>query len=165
MPTRIDRADAVAQIDLPSGKCLACELLAGRFGEPLIVFSTETVVALLPRQGTVWGQVLVLPRAHLTTFESTPVGLWLAMSEVSHRVARALERVFKPARCYVASLGTAREDVPMSSPHLHFHVMPVMDPDARPRQILTWSNGVVVGTEAELASLREQLSAALAQLP
>ncbi len=160
MPERISREAAVASIKLPPGKCLACELMTGG-GEPLVLWEVPRVVALLPRLGVAWGQVLILPRRHVVRFSELDPETWLEMSSLAQRVARALERRFEPARCYVASLGTARSDVPMSCPHLHIHVIPVMDADARPAQVLTWSGGVVRGEAGELETLRDQLLALL----
>ena len=63
-----------------------------------------------------------------------------------------------PARCYVASLGTDA-DVPMSSPHVHLHVVPV-ERDERPRDVLTWEHGVLVPSDVDLADLAARLRAA-----
>lgn len=160
MPERISREAAVASIELPQGKCLACELLTGR-GGPLVLWESPDVVALLPRLGVAFGQVLIVPRRHVVRFADLSGETWLQMSALAQRVAQAMERHFEPARCYVASLGTPRCDVPMSCPHLHIHVIPVTDPDARPAQVLTWSNGVIRGDTEELEALREDLSGLL----
>ncbi|MCA9631370.1 MAG: HIT family protein [Myxococcales bacterium] len=163
MPERISREAAVASIELPEGKCLACQLVAGA-GGALTLLETERLVALLPRLGVAFGQVLIVPRVHVERFTDLPRQAWLEMSELARSIAQAIERCLEPARCYVASLGTPRADVPMSCAHLHVHVIPVMDPDARPAQVLTWSNGVVRGEPAELEALRVRLSAALADV-
>ncbi|MEZ4372919.1 MAG: HIT domain-containing protein [Polyangiaceae bacterium] len=156
MPERISREAAVAGIELPPGKCLACELMRGE-GAPVSLWEEEDFVCLLPRLGVAFGQVLIVPRRHVVRFVELPSDTWLRMSALAQRVACAVERCLEPARCYVASLGTPRDDVPMSCPHLHIHVIPVMDSDARPAQVLTWSNGVIRAEEAELLGLRDRL--------
>ncbi|MCA9645505.1 MAG: HIT family protein [Polyangiaceae bacterium] len=160
MPERISRDAAVANIELPPGKCLACELIRG-MGGAVSLWEQPDFVCLLPRLGVAFGQVLIVPRRHVVRFVELPSETWLAMSALAQRVACALERTLEPARCYVASLGTPRSDVPMSCAHLHIHVIPVLDPDARPAQVLTWSGGVIRAEEAELLDLRRRLRRAL----
>jgi diadenosine tetraphosphate (Ap4A) HIT family hydrolase len=101
----------------------------------------------------------VLADAHVTRFEALPLETWEQMARLAHAAARALERALQPTRCYVASLGTAIEDLPMTSPHLHVHVVPLHDPAARPSSVLSWEQGVLAFDEADVAELAHQLLA------
>ncbi len=48
----------------------------------------------------------------------------------------------------------------MTFPHVHLNVIPVDEPGARPRDVLTWQNGVMAGTPREWADLERALSGA-----
>jgi len=80
---------------------------------------------------------------------------------LAHRVGVALEKTLRPARCYVAALGTDAEDLPMTSAHLHFNLVPVPEARARPKDVLTWSNGIYDGSPEEWRSLAASLRRAL----
>lgn len=157
---RVPRAEALAALRRrPPPACLICDLVARR---RRVVAETPRSLAVLdafPRQ---WGHTLVMPKRHATRFaELGPAG-FVDAAALAARVASALEGLLPPARVYVASLGTDRLDLPMSSPHLHLHVLPVPDPRLRPREVLTWRRGVVAASPAEWSALRRGLRAALA---
>ncbi len=162
MPTVISRERAIARLD-PGADCLICELLRPA-AEPLTIAESARVVVLLPRFATRWGHVMVVPREHVTSFSDVTDALWEESSRLALCAARAIERSMSPLRCYVASLGAPREDLPMTSAHLHVHVIPIYDVADRPRTVLTWSNGVHVGTEAEWHDLRDRLLEAWGQV-
>jgi diadenosine tetraphosphate (Ap4A) HIT family hydrolase len=107
-----------------------------------------------------WGHALVLSKQHVTSFSELSAAHWREMSEQARRAAFAVERALAPARCYVASLGTSEADVPITSPHLHLHVVPVYDPDDRPSRVLTWEHGVLEAELSEWHALAESLRAA-----
>ena len=85
---------------------------------------------------------------------------WAAASALAREAAIAAEGALDPARCYVAALGTSEAGLPMTFPHLHLHVIPVPDARLRPREVLTWQNGVLDAEEAEWEALAESLRAA-----
>ncbi len=45
----------------------------------------------------------------------------------------------------------------MTFQHLHYHVIPVVEPGARPADVLTWKHGIYEGSDAEWAALFEAL--------
>ena len=45
----------------------------------------------------------------------------------------------------------------MTSAHLHLHVIPLTERDARPASVLTWEHGVVVAEEHEWQALRDEI--------
>lgn len=67
------------------------------------------------------------------------------------------ERALRSARCYVASLGAASDDLPMTSPHLHLHVIPIYKAEDKPSAVLTWDRGVTIADEEEWAELHRIL--------
>jgi diadenosine tetraphosphate (Ap4A) HIT family hydrolase len=125
--------------------------------------STPAAVVVLNRFPLRWGHMLVVLRRHVVTFGDLADAEYDAATGLALRAARALERAFvpPPARVYVASLGTAIEGLPMTSPHLHFHVVPVLGAGERPSEVLSWSEGVLDGTPEEWRELRDALQRAL----
>ncbi len=157
MPSRVDRDETLRRIArLAGGGCVPCAL--ARSEAPLA--ASSHAVAVLSRFPTRWGHVLVILRAHAERLEDVEPEAWADAARLAHAAGRAVERALSPARCYVASLGTSEPDLPMSFPHLHFHVIPIDEPGARPAEVLTWKHGVFEGSDAEWAALREALRAA-----
>ncbi len=155
MPARIDKEQAVQRLaeSVPTGTCSMCHVLGAR--EPLA--ETERAALVLNRFPLRWGHLLVVARRHVTSFDALDGADHADASALVFRAARALERTMKPVRVFTASLGTARTDVPMSSPHLHWHVIPVTELGERPSEVLTWSNGVLEGTTDEWDELRASI--------
>lgn len=137
-----------------------CGILRGADGPPLVVAERDDAVVVVPRYGVRWGHLLVALRPHITRLSQLPRPAWLNACELAYEAACAAEQVLSPLRCYVASLGTPRDDLPMTSPHLHLHVVPIYELDDRPGEVLTWRHGVVTGSDEERAELRDALLAA-----
>ena len=156
----IDRPRALAALAAaaPAAACLICQLL--RDGAPLHRGRAASV--LLPRYARAEGHLLVALHRHVTAFTDLDDLEWAEATALALRAARALEAELRPARCYVASLGTALPGLPMTSPHLHLHVLPVGDPDARPAQVLSWEGGVLALDDDEHAALLARLRPAWA---
>lgn len=108
-----------------------------------------------------WGHILVLLRPHVIHLADVPLTLWQDLNTEAWRMARALRACLAPSRVWVASLGAQREDLPMTSPHLHVHVIPLGDEDPRPREVLTWQNGVVDAEPGEWQHLVRALRSEL----
>ena len=155
MPHRISREDAIARLPAPDG-CALCALVREPDADTL--FDDGEIVVRLSRFPVQWGHVMIVPRVHVERFGALELATWLRTNELAHRAASALEAALTPSRCYVASLGAARADLPMTFPHVHINVIPVFDPDARPREILTWQHGVLEASEEEWEALRATLS-------
>ncbi|MFO0682236.1 MAG: HIT family protein [Sandaracinus sp.] len=163
MIRRIDKAEAQARLaaQIAPGECAICALVAGRIGDPRdVIAETPEAKVVLTQYPSRWGHMLVVTRAHVTSFTAVDDATHDATMRLAREAARRLERTMKPARVFVASLGCAHEGLPATSPHLHVHVVPVMDPDARPRDVLTWENGIDEGDAEEWAALRARLRGA-----
>ena len=158
MPRVIDRAQAIA--GLSHHPCLVCALVADP--SALVVHESQHCVVMLPRLAIRWGHVMIVLRVHVERFTAVEPAAWSQAGELSLAVARVLETELMAVRVYVASLGTARRDLPMTSPHLHLHAIPIYDKDDKPAAVLTWEHGVTVAAEHEWQALRERLKAALA---
>lgn len=167
MPRRISRADAVARALAERGgaSCLICALRDGAAGPRWVVAEGEHALVLLSRYPLRWGHLLVAVRGHVERFVEVEDAAWSDACSLARRAARALERALAPRRVYVASLGAAAPELPMSSPHLHLHVVPIDDSGDRPSAVFTLSEGTYDGTEAEWAELRERITAALQAEP
>jgi diadenosine tetraphosphate (Ap4A) HIT family hydrolase len=157
VPHRISREEAVARLGVADG-CPLCRLLVGSEGD--VLHDDGEVVVRLSRYPTRWGQLMVVPRLHVERVADLELSIWLRVNELAHHATRALERALAPSRCYVASLGARRSDLPMTFPHVHLNVVPVSDDDTRPREVFTWQLGVLDGSEREWSELRELLAAA-----
>lgn len=107
-----------------------------------------------------WGHLLVVSRRHVERFTELTDEEHAECAALSLRAARAVERGFVPPRVFVASLGSARDNLPMTCPHLHWHVVPVAHGE-RPRDVLTWRHGVLQASEDEWRALETRVRAEL----
>lgn len=157
MPRVISKDEALARLGeaLPDGVCSMCRIVET---EPPLA-STAHAAIVLNRFPLRWGHLLVVSRRHVTTFAEVSSEEHAEAGALVLRSARVLERRMRPARVFTASLGTARAIVPMSSPHLHWHVIPVENAGERPSEVLSWSNGVFAAEAREW----DELAAALAR--
>lgn len=154
MPHRISREEAIARLPAHDG-CPLCALVTAP--DPDTLVDEGDVVMRLSRFPVQWGHVMVVPRIHVERFGALELSVWLRVNELAHRAARAVEAALGPSRCYVASLGAACADLPMTFPHVHINVIPVFDSNARPREILTWQHGVLDASDEEWDALRANL--------
>ncbi len=143
---------------MPVRACPMCTLLSSEARH--VSLHAETARRLSsPGFPLSWGHVLVAAHAHTTCFADADEALLTEMAALAHRYARILEARLAPARVYVASLGSDREGLAMTTPHLHYHVVPVKERAARPSEVFTWENGVWDGSNAEWDALAETLLA------
>jgi diadenosine tetraphosphate (Ap4A) HIT family hydrolase len=160
MPRRISKEEAIARAlaEREQEGCLVCALLAGRAGPMYLLHQGVHARALLSRYPRNWGQALILIETHTTRFSELDPEVWREANELAYAVARRLEQTLSPIRCFVTCLGTARTDLPMSSPHIHLHVDPVYDPDERPSTVLTLEHGALEAEPEEWEALRALLA-------
>lgn len=162
MPRLITRAEALRRIrdEVGTPTCLMCALADDRAGPRWVVSEDEHHLVMLPRYVRRWGQVMVIPKAHVVSFTEIDDALWTRASQLAHRAARAVEGALSPLRCYLASTGSAAGEITQSSTHLHIHVIPLYEPDDKPSDIFSWSDGVYVADEEEWRALQADLLAA-----
>ena len=157
MPTLISREEALARIVAEGSRppCLMCAILEGRVGALHVVHEDPELVLMLPRYVRSWGHVLIVPRAHVTTFGDVTETLWGRIYGMAHRAAKMVEAVQSPRRVYVTSTGSSTVELVQSSRHMHVHVIPVHTEEDRPSAIFSWQEGVYVGEPHEWNDLRE----------
>jgi histidine triad (HIT) family protein len=105
-----------------------------------IVYSDETVVAVLDARPIRPGHTLVMPRDHVRRFyeldDHAAASLWRAV----HRIARQIAEQLRPEQVGLVAAGW---DVP----HAHIHVIPMLDyHDITSKRLL---DGQVVPADAE----------------
>jgi len=165
MPQLIPRHEALARIIAEGGSpvCLMCAIRDHQVGDTHIVHEDAEMLVLLPRYVRRWGHVMIMPKAHVTSFSAIDRALFLRMSVLSLLCSRLVERVQKPRRVYVASTGSSAGEITQSSEHLHVHVIPLYEADDKPSSIFSWSEGVYVAERDEWEGLRAAYALAFAE--
>jgi diadenosine tetraphosphate (Ap4A) HIT family hydrolase len=138
-----------------------CAICARAAGPVHPLYENERQLVILPRYVRRWGQVMVIPKAHATTYAEIGEAAWSEASTLALRAARAAESILAPRRCYLASTGSAAGELTQSSTHLHIHVIPLYDPDDRPADVFSWASGVYVAENAEWEALRVRFAEAI----
>ena len=150
-------ADETAAVS-PQGQCMACGLVGSAAGEDAHIAGTEHGVVVLNRYAQREGHLMVIARAHIEQTHEMPYAVYAELQRAVYVATRVLQHRFRPARIYTAALGSP---VPLqnSYPHVHFHVVPVMETDerARPARVFSWSEGVVMYDDDEAAALVDGL--------
>jgi diadenosine tetraphosphate (Ap4A) HIT family hydrolase len=161
MPTTIPRAEALERIldERGDAACLMCAIRDRRAGPVYALYEDDANLVLLPRYVRRWGQVMVIPKVHTTTFAEVDEAAFATMNALVLRAARTAERVMQPRRCYLASTGSSAGELVQSSTHLHVHVIPLHEPDDKPADIFSWASGVLVAEPDEWLELLRRYEA------
>jgi histidine triad (HIT) family protein len=162
MPTLIPRDEALSRIRTEGGSppCLMCAIRDRRVGATHAVHEDADILVLLPRYVRRWGHVVVMPRAHVTSYTDVDPALWARVNADVLRAARMLERLRTPRRIYVTSTGSSAGELTQSSMHLHVHVIPLHDSEDRPADVFSWQAGVYVAEPDEWERLRAEYAEA-----
>jgi len=152
---------AAYQDRVRAGSCFVCAFLAGDVGsEHELVFDDGEFVAFVGRYPTMYGHVLVAPRAHVEhVVRDLDLACYLRLQAVVYRVTRAVEAVVPSERTYLLSLGSQQGNA-----HLHWHVSPLtpgIPPDEQQFHALMAENGVIPWTPEQAAELGQRLRVAL----
>ncbi len=118
--------------------------LPGRF-----VYTDADAVAFLSINPLGPGHTLVVPRAEVDQWVDADQGLLAHLTDVGHRIGRAVREVWQPPRVGLIIAG-------FEVPHLHVHVFPAWDMDA-----FDFRNAAADPDPAELDHNAELLRAAL----
>lgn len=137
--------------------CVMCAL-ATQTERHDVIFENDVCRVVLDRLGARRGHLLVIPTAHVESFSKLDWSEYRSIQKAVFEAARAVEAALRPRRVFVASTG-ASEELPMSYPHFHIHVIPVYEADerARPARVLSWSEGVVAYDDDEARALCARL--------
>jgi histidine triad (HIT) family protein len=138
--------------------CVMCALARGG-AHPVAIAEGPHAVVLLDRFACRYGHLMVVPRAHVECVDDLAWDIYSDTQRLVFEAMRAIDRCFKPARVFTATLGAAVE-LPMTYAHYHVHVIPVYETDerARPARVLSWSEGVTVYEDEEAERLRQRLA-------
>jgi diadenosine tetraphosphate (Ap4A) HIT family hydrolase len=156
MPTLITRAEGIERIrraraDAP---CLMCAIVERKVGDVYTIHEDEEHLVSLPTYVRRWGQVLVTPKKHVTSYTEADAASWARSNELALRAARMVERVRSPRRIYLASTGSSAGELVNCSVHLHIHVIPLYDTEDRPADVYSWQEGIYVADPHEWEELR-----------
>jgi len=128
-------------------------------GEPAIelVYEDAACVGFLDHSPLAIGHVLLIPRAHVETFDELPDDLIAPLFRVVQRVSRSFARAVAAEGSYTAM----NTRVSQSVPHVHVHVVPRRTGDGLFRAGLVWvRKRYADGEAAQLATrLREAIAA------
>ena len=149
--------DEEAYLRRARATCFVCALVAG---DPEyrhhVVYEDERAIAFLSAYPTLYGTVLVAPRAHREEVTGDfSEEEYLELQRLVHRVGEAVRRTVPTERLYVLSLGS-RE----ANRHVHWHVAPL--PPGVPfgeqqLEALSTARGVLDLPDDEFAGLAERL--------
>lgn len=173
---RIPKSEVTALIEAmshtwPNG-CAVCAMVSpvtgghgGRAGCELVA-ENDHAVCVLDRFASRRGHLVIAHRKHVESIAALSWLEYAGMQELAFHGCRALETTLRPARTFVASLGSAQPRG-ISFPHTHVHVIPLPDGDERdrPAAVFTWSNGVYVYEDDEARDLASSLRAAWPRPP
>lgn len=118
------RADPAGAADCAGSRpvnesCIFCAIAAGRIPAHT-VYSGPEIVAFLDRGPIRPGHLLIVPHAHVETFETLPAALAATIVEAGQRLARAQKRLYGVERIAFMFSGG---DVP----HTHAHLVPMVE--------------------------------------
>jgi diadenosine tetraphosphate (Ap4A) HIT family hydrolase len=136
---------------------MMCVLADGR-GTPRPLHETDDAIVVLDRFGARRGHLLVILREHEEDVTALGSARYLELQRAAYEASLALQSALSPRRIFIAALGAPRS-VPMSFPHVHLHVIPLFEEDerARPARVFSWTEGVVVYSEASAARIAAQI--------
>jgi diadenosine tetraphosphate (Ap4A) HIT family hydrolase len=158
----ISRAEAIERIRVArrDAPCLMCAIVQRRAGDVRVLYEDNDHLVSLPAYVRRWGQVLVTPKVHVTSYAEVDAASWARANELALHAARIVERVRRPRRIYLASTGSSAGELVNCSVHLHVHVIPLYEPDDRPADVFSWQEGIYVAEPEEWAALRREYLAA-----
>jgi diadenosine tetraphosphate (Ap4A) HIT family hydrolase len=141
--------------------CVMCALVRRAPESPELVAESTNGVVLLDRFGSRPGHSIVISKPHIEDTTALGWPIYGELQRLAYDACSAIERAFAPARTFVAVLG-ASEQLPMSFPHFHIHVLPIFETDerARPAHVFSWSSGVLVYEDEEAREFTARLRAA-----
>jgi diadenosine tetraphosphate (Ap4A) HIT family hydrolase len=145
-----------------AGPCFVCGIVRGdpEYAHEQVVLEDDVHIAFLDRYPTIYGKVLVAPKAHIEhVVRELSQEAFLALLAVVHRVARAVEQVVPSERTYLLSLGSQQANA-----HVHWHIAPLPPGTPFERQqfhALLLENGVIPWSAVQAAELGAKLRIAL----
>ncbi|MDA0562979.1 HIT domain-containing protein [Streptomonospora sp. S1-112] len=141
-------------------ECPFCAIARGD-GEASVVYADDAVMAFMDTAPAVPGQVLVVPREHVSGLELLDEELGARMWAAAHRIARALRR--SELRCEGVNLFLADGRAAFQEVfHVHLHVLPRFAEDGF-RLDARRGNPARAELETDAAAVRAGLAALAAE--
>ena len=152
MPYLISRQEALDKISLKlkQNECLVCSIL--KQGSKYVLNKGKYTTTVLSEYPRTWGQTMILLNEHKTSVSELTGEEWDELSQQTRKTAVTIEKVLKPLRCYISSLG-ATENLPNTCPHVHFNILPIYNAQDKPSDIFSWSGGVYAADSVEWEEL------------
>jgi len=144
-----------------SGPCVICAFLEGKPDyDHVVVCQTDNAIAFLSRYPTLFGYVIVAPRAHREQVTGDFMeSEYLELQRFIFGVAEGVRRVLAPERVYILSLGSQAANA-----HVHWHIAPLprgIPLDQQQYRALMHESGVVEVSDQEQLAYAAELRRAL----
>ena len=140
-----------------TGPCFVCEIVAGNPEyRHHIVYEDDLHIAFLNKFPTLYGYLLVAPKAHREQATGDfQVEEYLALQQVIYRVTEAARQEVPSERVYILTLGSQQ-----GNRHVHWHIAPL--PPGVPYEeqqlaALGFERGVLELSEDEKVSLANRI--------
>lgn len=136
--------------------CVFCAIARGEQAADLVLEAPE-VVAFLDHRPLLHGHVLIVPRAHVPTFDELPPDLTAPLFAAAQLLSIAVQRGLAADGSFTA----VNTRVSQSVPHLHVHVVPRWKGDGLFSPKMVWKRTPYRSAE-ERRAIAERIRAALA---
>jgi len=134
--------------------CVFCQIAKGELPAQ-IVHRDDDVIAFLDRAPLIHGHVLVMPAAHVETFDDLPDALLNPVFGAVRRTSIAVQKALRADGSFVAT----NTRISQSVPHLHIHVVPRNKGDGLFSTRLIWQRKKYE-TDSEMADIATKIRAA-----
>jgi histidine triad (HIT) family protein len=136
--------------------CTFCQIANGELPAH-VVYRDDAVIAFLDRAPLLHGHVLVMPTAHVETFDDLPDELVTPVFGAVRRTSIAVQKALKAEGSFVAT----NTRISQSVPHLHVHVVPRNKGDGLFSTRLIWQRKKYE-TDSEMAEIATKIRTAYA---
>jgi diadenosine tetraphosphate (Ap4A) HIT family hydrolase len=137
--------------------CFICDVVRGTHElAHHLVYEDDLAIAFLNRYPSLYGYVLVAPKAHREQVTGDfDEDEFVALQRVVYRVGEAVRRAVPTERLYVLSLGSQQ-----GNRHVHWHVAPLppsIPYEAQQLEALSWRKGILELSEEEWEGLANRI--------
>lgn len=143
--------------DIQQRPCFICQMVAGNPQyQHEILYQDDQLIAFLNKYPTLYGYVLVAPRAHKehVTGDFT-LEEYLALQTFLYRLTEIIRQLVKPERVYLLSLGSQQ-----GNRHVHWHIAPLPSGVPFEKQqcaAISLENGILTLSTAETSALAHEI--------
>jgi diadenosine tetraphosphate (Ap4A) HIT family hydrolase len=169
----LSKTEALALLDaererMPTtdNSCVMCTLASSSFEPQLVIGANEHALVRINRIPSRPNEMMVLLKEHRERIGEVAPSAYAGMFDLVRRAATVLERRKGAVRVFVAQLGSP-EDIRVSYPHIHVHVLPLYEggESARPSRVFSWTEAVYAYDDGEAELIATALRADLIDMP